>query len=77
MKVNWGNEKVAQDKASSASCPTFIPRLLNRLLLVVELYPLLWLLFSSFKTSEEFSVQPFWASPVGLDRFYKTRKEIE
>ncbi len=36
------------------------------LLLVVELYPLLWLLLSSFKTSDEFSTGAFWALPAGL-----------
>jgi raffinose/stachyose/melibiose transport system permease protein len=41
--------------------------LLVGLLLVVELYPLLWLLLSSFKTSDEFSTGAFWSLPVGLD----------
>jgi len=36
------------------------------LLLVVELYPLLWMLLSSFKTSEEFSTGVFWSLPAGL-----------
>lgn len=36
------------------------------LLLIVELYPLLWMLLSSFKTSEEFSTGVFWALPAGL-----------
>jgi raffinose/stachyose/melibiose transport system permease protein len=36
-------------------------------LLVVELYPLLWLLLSSFKTSAQFTSQPFWSLPAGLD----------
>ena len=36
------------------------------LLLVVVLYPLLWLLLSSFKTSDEFSTGAFWALPAGL-----------
>lgn len=33
------------------------------LLLVVVLYPLLWMLLSSFKTNAEFSLEPFWALP--------------
>src|SRR6266700_5506103 len=37
------------------------------LLLVVEIYPLLWLLLSSFKTNDEFSQGTFWAIPSGLD----------
>jgi raffinose/stachyose/melibiose transport system permease protein len=37
------------------------------LLLVIEIYPLLWLLLSSFKTSDEFSQGAFWAFPSGLD----------
>jgi len=36
------------------------------LLLVVELYPLLWMLLSSFKTTEEFSTGAFWALPTAL-----------
>jgi len=36
------------------------------LLLVVVLYPLLWLLLSSFKTNAEFSLQPFWALPSAI-----------
>jgi raffinose/stachyose/melibiose transport system permease protein len=36
------------------------------LLLVVVLYPLLWMLLSSFKTNAEFSLQPFWALPSAL-----------
>jgi len=37
------------------------------LLLVVELYPLLWLLLSSFKSSYQFTSQPFWTLPASLD----------
>ena len=37
------------------------------LLLVVELYPLLWLLLSSFKTSDEFATGTFWSFPAALD----------
>ena len=37
------------------------------LLLVVVLYPLLWMLLSSFKTSDEFSTGAFWSLPAGLD----------
>ena len=36
------------------------------LLLVVEIYPLLWMLLSSFKTSDEFSTGTFWSLPAGL-----------
>jgi raffinose/stachyose/melibiose transport system permease protein len=37
------------------------------LLLVVEVYPLLWLLLSSFKTNFEFTGEPFWTFPSSLD----------
>ena len=37
------------------------------LLLVVVIYPLIWLLLSSFKTSDEFSTGAFWSLPAGLD----------
>ena len=37
------------------------------LLLVVEVYPLLWLLLSSFKTNAEFTLEPFWTLPSRLD----------
>src|SRR6266542_1097246 len=37
------------------------------LLLVVELYPLLWLLLSSFKTGDEFATGAFWSLPAGLN----------
>jgi raffinose/stachyose/melibiose transport system permease protein len=36
------------------------------LLLVIVLYPLLWMLLSSFKTNAEFSLAPFWALPSAL-----------
>ena len=36
------------------------------LLLIVELYPLLWMLLSSFKTSDEFATGAFWSLPAGL-----------
>src|SRR3989442_11003539 len=36
------------------------------LLLVVVLYPLVWLLQSSFKTTVEFATQPTWALPKGF-----------
>jgi raffinose/stachyose/melibiose transport system permease protein len=37
------------------------------LLLVVEIYPLLWMLLSSFKTSDEFSTGTFWSLPASLN----------
>lgn len=42
-------------------------RLLIAVLLIVELYPLFWLLMSSFKTQSEFLTQPSWALPSQLD----------
>ncbi len=36
------------------------------LLLVVEIYPLLWMLLSSFKKSDEFSTGAFWSLPTSL-----------
>ncbi len=41
--------------------------ILIALLLVIELYPLLWLLFSSFKTGDEFATGAFWSLPAALD----------
>lgn len=50
-------------------------RLLGRLfiwaaivvLIVIEVTPLLWLLLSSFKADKEFTLEPLWALPAGLD----------
>lgn len=41
--------------------------LLIALLLVVEVYPLLWLLLSSFKSDAEFTSEPFWSLPTSLN----------
>ena len=35
--------------------------------LVLVVYPLIWLLLSSFKTSDEFATGAFWSLPAGLD----------
>src|SRR5437870_80870 len=37
------------------------------LFLVIVIYPLLWMLLSSFKTNAEFSLEPFWALPSALN----------
>jgi raffinose/stachyose/melibiose transport system permease protein len=37
------------------------------LLLVFELYPLVWLFLSSFKTQNEFTTAPIWALPQNLN----------
>jgi raffinose/stachyose/melibiose transport system permease protein len=37
------------------------------LLLVIEIYPLFWLLASSFKTQDEFLNAPAWSLPAGLE----------
>lgn len=42
-------------------------RLVIAVLLVVELYPLLWLLLSSFKTQNEFLTEPSWALPEQIN----------
>jgi raffinose/stachyose/melibiose transport system permease protein len=42
-------------------------RLAVGILLFIELYPLLWLVLSSFKDEDEFSLKPVWALPEGLD----------
>ena len=42
-------------------------RALIALILVVEIYPLFWLLSSSFKTQAEFVTQPLWDLPKSLD----------
>jgi raffinose/stachyose/melibiose transport system permease protein len=36
-------------------------------LLIIEIYPLVWILLSSFKTTVEFDTEPMWALPKGLD----------
>ena len=36
------------------------------LLLIVVIYPLVWLVMSSFKTTQEFATQPTWALPQGF-----------
>jgi raffinose/stachyose/melibiose transport system permease protein len=51
--------------------PAFLRRLPVRLLigalLVVEIYPLVWLFLGSLKTQDEFQENPVWALPEGLD----------
>lgn len=36
-------------------------------LIIIEVGPLLWLLLSSFKADKEFTLEPLWALPAGLD----------
>jgi raffinose/stachyose/melibiose transport system permease protein len=38
--------------------------ILIAIVLVIEIYPLLWLLISSFKTQAEFLSKPFWSLPA-------------
>ena len=40
--------------------------LLVGLLLVIEIYPLVWLVLSSLKQNSEFSLKPVWALPEGI-----------
>ena len=42
-------------------------RILIALLLVIEIYPIVWLLLGSFKTQNEFLNAPFWALPASWD----------
>ncbi len=42
-------------------------RLLIAVLLIVEIYPILWMLLGSFKTQNEFLNEPFWALPQSWD----------
>ncbi|WP_315985305.1 carbohydrate ABC transporter permease [Microbacterium sp. 4-7] len=42
-------------------------RLLIAVLLIVEVYPILWMLLGSFKTQNEFLNEPFWALPQSWD----------
>ncbi|MBB2975076.1 raffinose/stachyose/melibiose transport system permease protein [Microbacterium endophyticum] len=42
-------------------------RVLVGVLLVVEIYPLVWLLLSSFKSQNEFLTEPSWALPSQLN----------
>lgn len=42
-------------------------RLLIGALLVIEIYPLVWLVLGSLKTQNEFLTQPSWALPTTLD----------
>jgi raffinose/stachyose/melibiose transport system permease protein len=46
---------------------TTMTRLLITLILVIEIYPLFWLLSSSFKTQNAFLTQPLWDLPTSLD----------
>lgn len=42
-------------------------RLLVAVLLIVEIYPILWMILGSFKTQNEFLNEPFWALPQSWD----------
>ena len=42
-------------------------RLLIAVLLIVVVYPILWMLLGSFKTQNEFLNEPFWALPQSWD----------
>jgi raffinose/stachyose/melibiose transport system permease protein len=42
-------------------------RLLIAVLLIVEIYPILWMILGSFKTQNEFLNEPFWALPQSWD----------
>lgn len=42
-------------------------RLLIAVLLIVEIYPIIWMLLGSFKTQSEFLNEPFWALPQSWD----------
>ena len=42
-------------------------RLLIAVLLIVEIYPILWMFLGSFKTQNEFLNEPFWALPQSWD----------
>ena len=42
-------------------------RILIAVLLVIEIYPLIWILLGSFKTQNEFLNEPFWSLPSSLD----------
>ena len=56
-----------QTKYSASKLLARIPLwVLIALLLIVVLYPLLWLLLSSLKTTEEFNTGAFWTLPGGF-----------
>lgn len=73
----------ALDTTSASPAPTRAPRsgasIARRLtsgtlikivigvILVIEIYPLLWLLLNSFKTQDEIINQPLWSLPSGLE----------
>ncbi|WP_447648104.1 carbohydrate ABC transporter permease [Microbacterium forte] len=42
-------------------------RVLIAILLIIEIYPILWMLLGSFKTQSEFLNEPFWALPQSWD----------
>ncbi|MDR6144207.1 ABC-type glycerol-3-phosphate transport system permease component, partial [Microbacterium foliorum] len=42
-------------------------RLLIAVLLLIEIYPILWMILGSFKTQNEFLNEPFWALPQSWD----------
>lgn len=56
-----------QSKSRGKSARYYLGRLpiwvLVTILLVIEIYPLLWLLLGSFKTQADFVSAPFWALP--------------
>lgn len=41
-------------------------KILIGLILVIELYPLFWILMSSFKTKDEFITEPLWSLPSSI-----------
>jgi raffinose/stachyose/melibiose transport system permease protein len=43
-----------------------LTRVAIALLLIVEIYPVVWLVLQSFKTSAEFTLKPIWSLPSGL-----------
>ncbi len=56
-----------QTKYSASKLLARLPLwILISILLIVVLYPLLWLLLSSFKTTAEFNTGVFWSLPTGF-----------
>jgi raffinose/stachyose/melibiose transport system permease protein len=78
MTINQGQREKRRRyrKASSPIAPRgqisqisrkTITRILILIILVVEIYPLFWLLSSSFKGENQFDTKPLWTLPQTLD----------
>jgi len=66
MRTSVGEFRAKRSESAKKLLTRIPVWVLIGLLLVVVIYPLLWMLLSSFKTSDEFSTGVFWSLPTGL-----------